>query len=68
MLAAGTAPREALALGLFYAGRGAELLGRRRGVTSLDLAHALALALQNPGAEGPPPGLPFVTFDQSARD
>lgn len=68
MLAAGVAPREALGLGLFYAGRGAELLPRRRGVTSLDLAESLASAFQNPGAERPPPDWPFVTFDQPVRE
>lgn len=68
MLAAGVPPREALGLGLFYAGRGAELLARRRGVTSLDLAESVALALQNPGADGPPRAWPFVVFDQPPRE
>lgn len=68
MLAAGLSPRDALGVGLFYAGRSSELLPRRRGVTSLDLAEALPLALANPGAAGPPPGLPFVIFDQASRE
>ena len=64
MLAAGLTPRDALAVGLFYSGRAAEL-GPVRGRSSLDLVGGLAAALKTPGAEAPP--LPFVLFDQPPR-
>jgi hydroxyethylthiazole kinase-like uncharacterized protein yjeF len=67
MLAGGLAPREALAVGLFFAGRAAECLDRGRGATALDLAEALPGAFAHPGASAPPPGLPFVLFDQPPR-
>lgn len=64
MLAAGLAPREALAVGLFYAGRAAEL-GPSRGRSSLQLTESLGAAFQNPGAAEP--ALPFILFDQPPR-
>ena len=64
VLAAGLTPRDALAVGLFYAGRAAEL-GPVRGRSFLDLVGGLAAALKTPGAEAPP--LPFVLFDQPPR-
>lgn len=63
-LAAGARPREALALGLFYCGRAAEL-GPDRGRSSLELARSLPAALADPGAETPP--WPYVVFDQAPR-
>ncbi len=64
LLAGGLAPREALAVGLFYSGRAAEL-GPARGRSSLDIVDSLALALENPGADAPPQ--PFILFDQPPR-
>ncbi len=61
MLAARMPRREALAVGLFYAGRAAQL-GPALGRTSLDLVGSIPAALQDPGARTPP--LPFILFDQ----
>lgn len=63
LLAVGTAPREAAALALFYAGRAAELAGRGRGLLPRDVAAALPAAL----AEAPePPAMPGVVMDLAA--
>ena len=64
LLAAGLAPRDALAVGLFYAGRAAEL-GPVRGRSSLDLVGDLGAALQDPGSTTA--SFPFVLFDQPRR-
>ena len=64
MLAGGLSPRDALATGLFYSGRAAEL-GPVRGRSSLGLVDALAPAFANPGAETPL--LPHILFDQPPR-
>jgi NAD(P)H-hydrate repair Nnr-like enzyme with NAD(P)H-hydrate dehydratase domain len=61
LLAARMPRREALAVGLFYCGRAAQL-GPSLGRTSLELADDIAEAIQNPGATQPP--LPFILFDQ----
>ncbi len=60
-LAAGLAPRDALAVALFYCGRAAEL-GPARGRTSLEMVGSLPAALEDPGATSPM--LPFILFDQ----
>ncbi len=62
MLAARLPRREALAVGLFYASRAAQL-GPVRGRTSLQHVESMPDALENPGATSPP--LPFVLLDQS---
>lgn len=64
LLASGLPPREALAVGLFYCGRSAEL-GPVRGRSSLELASGLATALEKPGARRS--RWPFVVFDQPPR-
>jgi NAD(P)H-hydrate epimerase len=61
LLAARMPRREALAVGLFYCGRAAQL-GPVLGRSSLDVVRDIAGALENPGAATPP--LPFVIFDQ----
>ncbi len=57
LLAVGTAPREAAALALFYAGRAAELAGRGRGLLPRDVAEALPGALTQPPAPLTTPGV-----------
>jgi len=64
LLAAGAPAREAAALGLFYAGRAADLAGRGRSLSPRHVSAALHLAYDAPGAESPPFGFPFITFDQ----
>jgi NAD(P)H-hydrate epimerase len=61
LLAARMPRREALAVGLFYCARAAQL-GPSLGRTSLDLADAIADAIEDAGAFAPP--LPFILFDQ----
>ncbi len=61
MLAARLPRREALAVGLFYASRAAQL-GPMRGLSSLHLVDGMPAALEQPGAATPP--LPFILFDQ----
>jgi NAD(P)H-hydrate epimerase len=63
LLAVGSAPREAAALALFYAGRAAELAGRGRGLLPRDVAQALPTALAQPPA---PPTTPGVVLDLAA--
>lgn len=63
MLAGGVPAREAAALGLFYAGRAADLAGRGRSLSPRQVSATLHEAFERPGAAEPPFGLPFVTFD-----
>lgn len=67
LLAAGAPARVAAGLGLFYAGRAADLVGRGRTLGPRDVSDALARAFSDPGATSSPLGLPFVTFDQPPR-
>ena len=67
LMAAGSDPGDAAALGLFYASRAADLLGMGRSLSPTDVAEALPEAFDEPGRLVPPPGLPFVTFDQPPR-
>ncbi len=67
MLAAGASAADATGLGLFYAGRAADLAGRGRSLSPRDVSARLADAFARPGAVSPPFGLPFVTFDQPPR-
>jgi NAD(P)H-hydrate repair Nnr-like enzyme with NAD(P)H-hydrate dehydratase domain len=59
--------RTAAGLGLYYAGRAADLAGRGRSLGPRDVSENLDAALAEPGPISPPLGLPFVTFDQPAR-
>lgn len=70
--AAGGGPGESLArtaagLGLFYSGRAADLAARGRSLGPRDLSAYLDRAFADPGPAESPLGLPFITFDQSAR-
>ena len=67
MMAAGPDPADAAALGLFYASRAADLRALGRALSPSDVAEALPDAFEAPGLLEPPPGLPFVTFDQPGR-
>lgn len=62
-LAVGAAPRDAAALGLFYAGRAAEIAGRGRGLIPRDVSEAMPDALCEVPAEGGDLGLPGITLD-----
>ena len=66
-LAAGVAPREAAALGLFYGARAADLSDMGRSLSPRDASDFLAAAFRSPGRRRPPFGLPFVAFDQPQR-
>jgi NAD(P)H-hydrate epimerase len=66
-LAAGVDPREAAALGLFYAGRAADLASRGRSLSPRDVTARLHRAFRSPGARASSLQLPFVIFDQPAR-
>lgn len=66
-LAAGTTPAEAAGLALLYGGRAAELAGRGRSLTPLDVADRMHEAFDNPGPDRSPTDLPFVLFDQPPR-
>jgi ADP-dependent NAD(P)H-hydrate dehydratase / NAD(P)H-hydrate epimerase len=63
-MAAGAAPRDAAALGLFYGGRAADLAALGRSLLPDDVSEAMALALAWPGRKTPPLRLPFIVFDQ----
>jgi hydroxyethylthiazole kinase-like uncharacterized protein yjeF len=67
LLAAGASAREGAALGLFYAGRAADLAGRGRSLSPRDVSARLHEAYADPGEPEPPFDLPFVTFDQPPR-
>ncbi len=64
LLAAGADARTGAALGLFYAGRAADLAGRGRSLSPRNVSAHLHAAYDRPGATSPPFGFPFVTFDQ----
>ncbi len=66
-LAAGLPAREAAALGLFYAGRAADLARRGRSLSPADVSENLHRAFRSPGARACRLGLPFILFDQPAR-
>lgn len=66
-LAAGLPPVDAAAAGLFFASRAADLARRGRSLGPRDVSDHFDEALAFPGADRPPLGLPFVTFDQPAR-
>jgi NAD(P)H-hydrate epimerase len=67
LMAAGQGGREAAALGLFYAGRAADLAARGRSLGPRDVSERLDHAFVDPGPAASPLGFPFVTFDQPAR-
>ena len=67
LLAAGAAPREAAALGLFYAGRAADLARKGRSLSPQDVSEVLPRAFRSPGRRRPLRDLPFILFDQPAR-
>lgn len=67
MLAAGTAPRDAAGVALHYSGQAALHARRGRALSPRDVTDALGRAFHRPGMTEPPPGMPFVTFDQPAR-
>jgi ADP-dependent NAD(P)H-hydrate dehydratase / NAD(P)H-hydrate epimerase len=67
MLAAGLAPRDAAAVGLFYSGRAGDIAGKGRALSPRDVTDHLATAFADPGPAESPLGLPFITFDQPAR-
>lgn len=66
-LAAGAPAREAAALGLFYAGRAADLARRGRSLSPQHVSQALHRAFRSPGARTSALELPFISFDQPAR-
>ncbi len=66
-LATGVEAREAAALGLFYAGRAADLANRGRSLLPRHVSEGLRRAFRFPGARTSSLGLPFITFDQPAR-
>ncbi|HEX6066533.1 MAG TPA: NAD(P)H-hydrate dehydratase, partial [Longimicrobiales bacterium] len=67
MMAAGLAPREAAATGLFFSGRAADLAARGRALSPRDVTERLGDAFAQAGPEQSPLELPFVTFDQPER-
>lgn len=67
MLAAGVAPREAAATGLFYSGRAADIAAQGRALSPRDVTDHLADAFARPGPDQSPLDLPFITFDQPER-
>lgn len=66
-LAGGVETRTAAALGLFYAGRAADLAARGRSLIPGDVSGRLDRAFAEPGHRRSPLRLPFVTFDQPPR-
>ena len=67
MMAAGLAPRDAAAVGLFYSGRAADLANRGRALSPRDVTEHLAAAFADAGPAQSSLALPFVTFDQPER-
>lgn len=63
----GSLGRTAAGLGLFYAGRAADLAALGRSLGPRDVSAHLSRAFIDPGPTESPLGLPFITFDQSAR-
>jgi len=66
-MAGGADTGDAAALGLFYASRAADMRALGRALGPSDVVETLPEAFDDPGLRAPPPGLPFVTFDQPAR-
>jgi NAD(P)H-hydrate repair Nnr-like enzyme with NAD(P)H-hydrate dehydratase domain len=67
LLAAGLAPREAAATGLFYSGRAADIAAKGRALSPRDVTDHLAAAFADAGPAESSLGLPFITFDQPPR-
>jgi hydroxyethylthiazole kinase-like uncharacterized protein yjeF len=67
LLAGGSEPHRAAALGLFLSGRAADLAGLGRSLTPADVSEHLPHAIADPGPAASPLHLPFITFDQPAR-
>ena len=67
LLAGGSEPALAAALGLYLSGRAADLAGLGRSLTPSDVSEHLVHAMADPGPETSSLDLPFVTFDQPAR-
>lgn len=65
-LALGVDARDAAGLGLFHAGRAAELAGKGRGLTPRDVAEALPTALLEDAPRESALGLPGITLDLRA--
>ena len=65
--AAGVELRVAAGLGLFLAGRAADLARRGRSLSPDQVSEQLPFALRSPGRRGAPAGLPFIVFDQPQR-
>lgn len=59
--------QEAAALGLFYAGRAADLAARGRSLGPRDVSEWLDRAFADPGPATPPLGFQFITLDQPPR-
>lgn len=66
MVAAGLDVRTAAAVGLFFAGRAADLADMGRALGPQDVTAHLAAAFANPGAQTSITNLAFITFDQPA--
>ena len=66
-MAAGAAPREAGALGLFYGARAVDLSRLGRSLSPSDASDLLPAAFRSPGRRYAPRGLPFLVFDQPPR-
>jgi ADP-dependent NAD(P)H-hydrate dehydratase / NAD(P)H-hydrate epimerase len=67
LLAGGATAADAAIVGLYLSGRAADLAGLGRSLTPDDVSAHMSAALADPGPVRPPPGLPFVTFDQTER-
>lgn len=67
LLAGGCSPVDAATLGLFLAGRAADLADRGRALVPADVSASMHAAFDRPGASSSSLGLPFVTFDQPPR-
>lgn len=59
--------RDAAGVGLFFAGRAADLAGQGRGLLPEEVSDALPAAFEDPGPPESALGFPFVTFDQPSR-
>ncbi len=66
-MAAGSSPRIAGALALFYAGRAACLAGKGRSLSPVNVSENMHAAFADAGPFSSPLDLPFVTFDQPAQ-
>jgi NAD(P)H-hydrate repair Nnr-like enzyme with NAD(P)H-hydrate dehydratase domain len=66
-LAAGVAPADAAALGLFYGGRAADLAELDTALSPMDVSRLLPRAFRSPGRRNAPFRMPFVSFDQPPR-